>query len=131
MKKTIKTNYFFGNKVSEYGRQMGYVDYGTLAKSFDAVLNNSIIETTTAAGYYWDIDSGEDYEEDEDGETIYKEFYQYYIISEAGAEILRYWTDETIYYNSDLDMYIWAVDHFGTSWDYVLTDIKIERETAQ
>jgi hypothetical protein len=23
-------------------------------------------------------------------------------------------------------MYIWGVTHYGTSWDYVLTDIKIE-----
>ena len=29
------------------------------------------------------------------------------------------------YGNEKLDIYIWAVTHFGTSWDYVLTDIKL------
>ena len=40
--KTIKTNYFYGNEVSSYGKKCGYVDYATLAKSFDAVLCNDI-----------------------------------------------------------------------------------------
>lgn len=52
--------------------------------------------------------------------------YQYYIISEYTAEKLQKHTNEIILYNSDLDMYLLGVGHFGTSWDYVLTDIKIE-----
>lgn len=32
--------WFYGNKVSEYGEEHGYVDYSTLAKSFDCVLAN-------------------------------------------------------------------------------------------
>ena len=39
----IKSNYFYGNEVSEYGKQNGKVDYGTLAKAFSHVLNNNII----------------------------------------------------------------------------------------
>ena len=35
-------DYFCGKKISDYGRQCGYVDYATLARSFDAVLNNEI-----------------------------------------------------------------------------------------
>lgn len=54
----------------------------------------------------------------------WNEFYQYYIISESGAEILKEWTDEYVAYNSELDLYIWGVSHCGTSWSYVLTDIK-------
>ena len=38
---------------------------------------------------------------------------------------LRDYTDEIIYYHEDLDMYVWGVTHFGTAWDYVLTDIKL------
>lgn len=44
--RSIKTNYFYGNKVSEYGQENGFVDYATLAKAFDAVLNNDIISET-------------------------------------------------------------------------------------
>ena len=28
-------------------------------------------------------------------------------------------------YNEQLDMYLWGITHFGTSWDYVLTDVKL------
>lgn len=53
------------------------------------------------------------------------EIYQYYIVSDNGAEILEK-CNEIVFYNSTLDMYIWGVTHWGTSWDYVLTDIEIE-----
>lgn len=59
----------------------------------------------------------------------YIDVFQYYIISEAGAEILKEWTDEIVWYNEELDLYVWGVTHYGTSWDYVLTDIKIKRRT--
>lgn len=38
----VYADYFCGNKISDYGIQNGYVDYATLAKSFDCVLNNTI-----------------------------------------------------------------------------------------
>ena len=34
-------------------------------------------------------------------------------------------TDEIVYYNSALDLYLWGITHFGTSWDYVLTDVEL------
>ena len=61
------------------------------------------------------------------------EIYQYFIISERGADILKDYTNEYVFYNSDLDMHVWGVTHWGTSWDYVLTNIKLEldkQETA-
>lgn len=54
------------------------------------------------------------------------EIYQYYIISDAGARLLQDYTDEIVYYIPILDIYVWGVTHYGTSWDYVLTNIKIE-----
>ena len=33
-----KSPYFYGNKISDYGLEHGYVDYATLSKAFDAVL---------------------------------------------------------------------------------------------
>lgn len=120
----IKGTHFYGNKVSEHGLKNGRVDYRTLSKSFDMVMNNDILSTTAEIGY-WELINGNDYYEDETGEH-YVEVYQCFIISERGAEILQKYTDEIIYYNEALSMYVWGVTHFGTSWNYVLTDIKIE-----
>lgn len=109
----------FGVKVSDYGLENGYLDYRSLARLVDGcILNNSIIEETNYEG--WELVNGDDYPEDE-----YVEVYQYYIISEYGYEFLSRYTDELVYYNSTLDVYLWGVTHFGTSWDYVLTDVKL------
>ena len=54
------------------------------------------------------------------------EVFQYYIISREGADILQHWTNEIVYHIPMIDIYIWGVTHFGTSWDYVLTDIQID-----
>ena len=120
---TVYNDSFYGHKISEYGLQNGYIDYATLAKAFDAVLNNDIISKTQEIGY-WECVNGSEY--DEETETYY-DIFQYYIISESGYEILQQFTDEIIFYNEELDMYVWGVTHYGTSWDYVLTDIAIER----
>ena len=110
----------FGHKVSEYGLENGYLDYLTLSKIVgDMVLNNYIFQE---AGYEnWQLESGK--EENEDG-YLY-DIYQYYIITASGAQFLEDYTDEIVFYNEELDMYLWGITHFGTSWDYVLTDIKL------
>lgn len=120
---TMHSDYFYGNKVSDYGIENGYVDYRTLAKAFDAVMNNDIIQKTCEIGY-WDIVSGNDYDEETDS---YAEIYQYFIVDDNGAEILQE-AEEIVFYNEELDMYVWGVTHWGTSWDYVLTDIKIVKD---
>lgn len=165
---TLKSIYFYGNKVSEYGIKNGYVDYATLAKAFDAVLNNGIMEATADLGY-WEQVSGmidnseqieeireqieeleeqitEDSTEEQDEETSDRireleeqieelereqdepgEVYQWYIVSDPGSRILEE-AGEIVYYNEMLDMYLWGVTHWGTSWDYVLTNIAIDCE---
>ena len=180
----LSGTWFYGNEASDYAKENGFLDYATLAKAFDAVLNNGIIQATSDIGY-WDIENGsEEYYEDnngniytydekeekvreleeekeeledrmyefeelEEGETNdyyeevktrlaeideeietledahYEEIFQYYIISDSGAEILKDYTDEIVLYNEALDMYVWGVTHWGTSWDYVLTDIRL------
>lgn len=111
----------FGHKVSEYALENGYLDYYTLSKIVgDCVLNNNIFEY---AGYgNWALENG--LEEDADG--YFNEVYQYYIITDSGARMLADYTDEIVYYHEELDMYLWGITHFGTSWDYVLTDIKLK-----
>ena len=169
----VHGKYFYGNEISEYGQKNGYVDYATLAKAFDAVLNNDIMQKTFEVGY-WEQESGfidntekieelqekidsieydineminadESFEDsqkhlemlaevenlqekinelEEEAENSYnQDIYQYYIVSDNGAEILKE-INEIVFYNEELDMYIWGVTHYGTSWSYVLTDIK-------
>lgn len=110
----------FGIKVSDYGLENGYLDYYTLARIVgDCFLKNEIYQF---GGYEnWELVNG--VEENEYGE--YLEVYQYYIISYGGYAFLRDYTDEIVYYHEELDMYLWGITHFGTSWDYVLTDLKL------
>ena len=110
--------YFCGNEISEYGQKHGYLDYATLAEAFDAVLNNDIIRKTADIGY-WECVSGSEYDEETD---TYADIYQFFIVSDNGAEILQE-IDEIVYYNDTLGMYVWGVTHYGTAWSYVLTDV--------
>lgn len=54
-----------------------------------------------------------------------QEICQYYIISDSGYNILKYHTNEIVYYIDSIGVYVWGVTHYGTNWKYVLTDIKI------
>ena len=159
-----KTEYFYGNKISDYGIQNGYVDYATLAKSFDAVLNNDIMSLTYDIGF-WEqvsgtVDNSEEIEEleekrdeleDENDESPSQileneinilnekieeleseqdeqpEIFQYFIVDDWGGRLLQD-MNEIVFYNEKLDMYLWGVTHYGTSWEYVLTNIPIEKE---
>lgn len=114
------------------------VNYQELARRVgDCVLNNQIYGNTQIDGDEWELVNGEDYrctshdDEDEcnatgnnfcDDEPI--EVYQMYIITDRGAEYLKRNTDEIVYYNETLDIYLWGITHYGTSWDYVNTLIK-------
>lgn len=159
MKKEQK--YYYGNAISEYGMQNGRVDYATLAKCFDAVLNNNIMQLTYDIGY-WDQVSGiidntdeieeleekrdeleeqnenspsqiieneinkindqiEEFEREQDDQEVF----QWYIVDDGGAKLLQD-INQIVYYNETLNMYLWGVTHYGTSWDYVLTNIKID-----
>ena len=159
--------YFCGNEISKYGRENGYIDYATLAKSFDAVLCNNIFQAVPEELEQVNgiIDNSEEIEElrekieeledaitddttaEQDEQTSaaireleeqieeleeqeynYPEVFQWYIISDNGADILKDYTNELVYYCETLDVYVWGVTHYGTSWDYVLTDIPCEKE---
>ena len=149
--KTLYGNWFYGNEISDYGKENGYLDYATFAKAFDAVLNNYIMQETQDVGYWEPVQLGPDYsyEIDELQEKIdctegpaeiekleseiaeyeemaenYPEVFQYYIVSDGGAELIQEYTNDPLWYNEQLDMYIWGVTHWGTSWSYVLTDVK-------
>ena len=109
----------FGVEVSEHGVENGYLDYHTLGKMVgDAVMNNNVMSYT---GFEeWELVNGFDVEEE-----VFYDIYQYFIITYRGANVLRMYTDEIVYYHEELDMYVWGVTHYGTAWEYVLTDIEL------
>lgn len=62
------------------------------------------------------LESGE-YEE-------HYEIFQWFIIDKESADYLSKYTNELIYYNEELDLYILAVTHWGTPWDGVNVEVK-------
>ena len=168
-RRKLAGTYFCGNEVSDYAKEQGYLDYRTLAKAFDAVLNNDIMSITDSNGIgYWNQENGiidnsdeieelennisdteEKMEELDEKSNDYKvleseideiqsridelqnqqdyppEVFQWYIVDGNGADIIKEYTDDPLYYNEALDMYLWGVTHYGTSWDYVITDVKL------
>lgn len=89
----------------------------------------------------WDLINGSDvyYEDEETGHELTPEereahlrgeyphdvfetavdIYQKFIITRTGADYLLRRTDEIVYYSPSLEMYIWAIDDFGTPWEGV------------
>ena len=129
---TNRELYYYGNKVSEYGQEHNRVDYATFAKAFNHVLNNSIMGELESKGYYFEqiggyVDNSEEIDElqeqiDElEEEQNPGEIFQFYIVDDD--RILNE-NNEIVFYCEELDLYIWGVTHWGTSWDYVLTDIR-------
>lgn len=113
---------------------MEKITYKELARRVgDCVLNNTI-HGTAQEHYEFDLYSGDDcycikHEDrkdctDECDEYEAKDIYQEYIISQNSAEYLARNTDEIIFYCESLDIYLWGITHFGTSWDGVYTLIK-------
>lgn len=106
----------WGYEVSEYGLKNGYLDYQTLSEMIGpCFINNTIREATMGD---WEMVSG----------TFDQVIMSDYIITKYGYEILKEYTDEVVFYNENLDVYVWAVDHYGTNWKYVLTDIELIEE---
>ena len=109
-------NYFCGNEISSYGQEHNRLDYATFAKAFDAVLNNSSFDAGWNIGNGWEA-VNYSYDEEE------REIFQWFIVSDNGAQMIQDYTDEILYYHEELNIYLWGVTHLGTSWDYVLMDI--------
>jgi hypothetical protein len=108
--------------LNDYEKEHNRISYKRLVERY---FNNMILCNNIANNYEdLEIVAGSDYDEEED---TYKDIYQYFIVNgcfyeedlqEVGEEL------GVVYYNSNLGLYILGVDHLGTSWDYVLTDIE-------
>lgn len=62
---------------------------------------------------------------EEQEQSYNQDIFQYFIVSDQGAEMIKQYTEDPLFYNETLDMYVWGITHFGTSWSYVLTDVKL------
>jgi hypothetical protein len=51
---------------------------------------------------------------------------QDFIISKYGFDILKEYTDEVVFYNERLDIYVWGVSRWGTGWAYELTNVRLK-----
>ena len=69
-----------------------------------------------------ELENGSEY----DNNDNYIDIYQYYIISDDMAGFIKQFTDEILFYHTELDIYVWAITHYGTSWDSV--NIKIKKQ---
>lgn len=104
----------FGCKVSQHGIDNGYLDYRTLANIIgEHILNNTIRAATMND---WEIVAGEF------NQAVISD----YIISADGYRFLRDYTDELVFYNETLDVYVWAITHHRTRWDCALTNVKLK-----
>ncbi len=112
------------------------ISYQELARRVgDCILNNEIM-SELAGEYEFELFNGEDsycYKHEtkeecqKDSDVCDYEshdVYQTYIITEGGAEYLQSVSNEIVYHCEKLNIYLWGITHFGTSWSGVSTQIK-------
>lgn len=108
--------------LNDYEKENNRISYKRLVERY---FNNMILCNNIVNNYEdLEIVAGSDYDEEE---GTYKDIYQYFIVDGCfNDEALQKVGKElgVVYYNSNLDIYILGVDHLGTSWNYVLTDIE-------
>lgn len=110
--------------LNEEERRTGCISYRRL---IDRISNNIFLfnEAPKLSNYDFEFIIGNDYDESTDE---YTEIYQYYLIDlciSENDELLKQLQNELIIaWSETLQNYVLMVDHFGTSWDYVMTNIK-------
>lgn len=110
--------------LNEEERRTGCISYRRL---IDRISNSIFLfnEAPKLSNYDFEFIIGNDYDESIDE---YVEIYQYYLIDlciSENDELLKQLQNELIIaWSETLQNYVLMVDHFGTSWDYVMTNIK-------
>ena len=114
--------------MGQYEKENNRASYRTLVERFigDIVLCNNIVDIDVDI---WDnVEVGHLYDEETDE---YTEIFQYYLcnVSQYEIEALRELTknnnDIILTYSNVLECYVLMVDHWGTSWNYVLTSVPL------
>lgn len=131
------------DSMGEYEKEQGYASYRTIVEMFigDIVLCNNIIEVDnsvldnmeydTTEKYYngnGEEITEEEYYEDDNAytETNTPEIFQWYLcnVTEWEKDNLKE-MGIILSYSNLLECDVLCVDHYGTSWDYVLTNVKL------
>ena len=143
----MKEYRYYGTPVSKYGNENGYVDYSTFAKALDRaggfILCNNIVNVIPIESFYENLvnygtpyclddednycyEGDEGFDEDMIFDYEYPEIFQWYLVTDNNwtRDILEQ-AGEIYGYIEELDLLVWGVTHWGTSWDYVLTNIKL------
>lgn len=109
------------NELNSEELKTGKVSYARAVERLidDIVLCNNI--TNIDYDIYCNIINEGYYDEEHD----YEEFYQFYLcnLDDWQRDFLKE-TDIIVSYSDVLDCDVLMVDHYGTSWDYVMTDIE-------
>lgn len=120
--------------LNEYEKQHNKISYKRLVNRLftDMILCNDITKLfyNEIGGKYTEPEVEIGYECDENDEYI--DIYQYFIVDfndYTYEYILKKYAKQLgeefiLYYIEELGLYILGVTHFGTGWDYVLTDIE-------
>lgn len=111
--------------LNEYERKHNKISYRRL---INRISNGEIWLFNNApklSNYDFEFEINNEYDEETD---TYTDIYQYYLIAISNymLEKLKELNvkDVIIAYSETLEEYVLLVDHLGTSWDYVLTDIE-------
>lgn len=126
--------YVKNEDLTQYEKENNKISFRRLIEKLFAnmVLCNDITKLfyTDINGVYTEpqIEIGEDYDTETDE---YIDIYQYFIVdfSNWTYELMTKYQEQfgkefILYYIEELNLYILGVTHFGTGWDYVLTDIE-------
>ena len=111
--------------LNEYERERNRISYKRLIERISDgdiwLFNNA----PKLSNYDFEFEINNDYDEETD---TYTDIYQYYLIdiNSYMLEKLKELNvkDVIIAWSPTLEEYVLMVDHCGTSWDYVLTDIE-------
>lgn len=110
--------------LNEYEKKNNKISYRRL---INRISNNIWLfnNAPKLSDYDFEFEIGNDYDEENDS---YTDIYQYYLIDINSYMIQKLnelkCNDVIIAWSEALEEYVLMVDHFGTSWDYVLTDIE-------
>ena len=116
----MKKFYVMKKDLNEEELRTGKVSYGRIVERYikNMLLCNNIESVDESVLY----NSNNLYDEESDE---YTEIYQYYLcdLDDYTKEQLEEW-GFLFSYSDMLDLDVLLVDHFGTSWDYVMTSVE-------
>ena len=103
----------------------GNLSYSTLCDlCFESmILCNDIVNIEDYSIY-----DNMEYERNENDEGEYPDIYQWFIVEPDDYWFEQYKDNFIMTYSDKLNVWILCVDHWGTSWDYAATNVKIIEE---